>query len=185
MMLKKLKIQSIIITTLIIALILVWIALFIVIKNIDTKKVLPTLKVQPYTYANYEFEVVENTLSKTDVKQILDYIYKIDYTYKEQAYLGRDLDGIAFAQPNTVIIKADLDVYTYTRVLAHELTHLKYETSNETFTEYTALVTLYETNISMFQKVALNQARFIIGGGYEGTELDCGYYLLNYFGGKL
>lgn len=177
------KKQTIIIWALVIAIIAVWGAIGIL--KINTKPAPPSLEVIPYEHIGYSFEYFDNKISKIDAKLILDLIYDIDYTYTEQDDLGEDITGRAMSNPNHIFIRKDLDLETYIVVLSHELTHLKYQTNNETFTEYTSLITLYETNIKMFQSAALNKARFIVGGNCDKKELDCGYYLLNYFGGKL
>ena len=177
------KTQTIIIWFLIISLVAVWAIIGFL--KINTKPTPPALEVKPYTNVGYSFEAFENTLSKEDVKQILDMVYQVKYSYTEQDNLGEDIEGYAYTNPNRVIVRKDLDLETYIVVLSHELTHLKYATNNETFTEYKSLTTLYETGISAFQSAALNKARFIVGGGYAGQELDCGYYLLIYFGGTL
>ena len=108
-------------------------------------------------------------------------VYNVSYTYVEQDYLGDDIAGIAEANPNRITILDSLDIIDYITTLSHEISHLKYR-GNETYTEYISLVTLYETNISLFQKVALNKARLIVSGSiYARTEYDCGYYLQKYF----
>ena len=141
------------------------------------------LTVLPYKHKSYVFDVFECDMSKCEIKNKLDDVYDIRYEYAEQPYLGENIDGIA--TPNKIIVRDDLDTEQYIIVLSHELTHLKYNTNNETFTEYTSLVTLYESGENAFKVAALNKARFIVAGGYKGSDLDCGYYLLNYFGGKL
>ena len=65
---------------------------------------------------------------------------------------------------------------------AHELTHLKYYTVNETFTEYKATIILYESGVPYFRNAALINVNCIVNcGGYTNTEYDCGAYLLEYF----
>ena len=65
---------------------------------------------------------------------------------------------------------------------AHELTHLKYYTTNETFTEYKATIILYESGIPYFVNAALINVNFIVNnGGYNNTEYECGAYLQEYF----
>ena len=174
---RKLKIQRIVIAILVALLILTWIAIGIV--KSKTKQL--ELAVIQYNHRHYAMEYVDCNLTKQEIRDVLDDIYGVSYIYYETNYLGEDVDGIAESKPNRISVLDSLDNETYIIVLSHELTHLKYQTSNETFTEYKSLTTLYETNIEVFKKAALNKVKFIIGGGYDGKEIDCGYYLLNYF----
>lgn len=178
---RKLRFQKFLIILLTLALILTWTMIGITMYKTHHRKEPPSLDVLPYNYKYYALEYVDTDLSKQDIRIILNMVYDVSYTYTEQSYIGEDIEGIAQSNPNRITILDSIDEITYITVLSHELTHLKYKTSNETFTEYTSLVTLYETNINVFQKAALNKARFIISGGYAGTEHDCGYYLQKYF----
>ena len=181
---RKLRIQRIAIVLLLLALAATWTMTGIVIYKTEHRKEpeYPYYTVLPYNYEYHALEYVECNLSKQDIRIILNLFYDIEYTYVEQDYLGKDIEGIAEASPNRRITVLDsLDNITYISVLSHEICHLKYR-GNETYTEYISIVKLYETNISLFQKVALNRARMIVSGSiYAGTEYDCGYYLLKYF----
>lgn len=178
--------QKKIIVILLLSLVLVWTAIFMV--KCNTKKP-PSLAVIEYTHRDCRLEKVECNLNKTEIKLILDAFYDVKYDYEEKDYLGHKYEsavlGTASIKPNKIVVMNNLTNETYCVVLAHELTHIKYKTSDETFTEYKSIVLLYETKIPMFQKSALNRARRIVSGHFKGTEYDCGYYLLNYFGGIL
>ena len=180
---KKLKIQRAIIVLLVLAIIATCIANGILVYKTEhrQKPVYPYFEVLPYNHQYYALEYVETNLTKQDIRIILDMVYNVSYTYVEQDYLGDDIAGIAEANPNRITILDSLDIIDYITTLSHEISHLKYR-GNETYTEYISLVTLYETNISLFQKVALNKARLIVSGSiYARTEYDCGYYLQKYF----
>ena len=72
----------------------------------------------------------------------------------------------------------DMEAFTY----AHELTHLKYFTKNETFTEYNTIIELYESNEPYFKYLALKFANGIINyNWFKNTKYDCGLYLQKYF----
>ena len=139
----------------------------------------PHLAVIPYEHFTMPQEHIETDLTKAEIKILIDNLYKTKYEYQEveeteQLVWGYTHDGI-------IEVYKNVDNLDYIIVLAHEIVHIKYGTSDETFTEYTSIITLYESNNILFQKVALNRAKFIISGAYQGTEYDCGYYLLEYF----
>lgn len=152
------------------------------IKNIDKPA---TLRVVPYEHYYSPQEEIICNLTKAEVKELLNDIYQTSYTYSEQEYLGENVKGVADVTNKHITLLSDLHTIRYIEVLSHEIVHIKYQTSNETFTEYTSIVTLYESGIETFKKIALNKARLIISGTYENTQYDCGYYLLKYFGEEL
>lgn len=139
----------------------------------------PHLDIIPYEHFTIPQEHIETELSKAEIRTMLDSLYNIKYTYREieereQLEWGYTHDGV-------IEIVNYISPIDYVHVLAHEMTHIKYGTSNETFTEFKTITTLYESNNILFQKVALNRAKFIISGGLAHDERDCGYYLLEYF----
>lgn len=70
---------------------------------------------------------------------------------------------------------------TMIKAYAHELAHIKYQTYDERFVTYKAIITLYESNDEILKHVAIDYANDVLEGGYSGEEEDCGYYLLEYF----
>lgn len=142
----------------------------------------PHLDVIPYEHFYMEQEYIETQYTKPQIRIMLDNIYNTKYKYKEVEEIEELVGG--YTHNGTIYVDKNVDTIDYIIILAHEVTHIKYATSNETFTEYTSIVTLYESNNILFQKVALNRAKLIVGGGLYGTEYDCGYYLIQYFKDK-
>ena len=70
---------------------------------------------------------------------------------------------------------------TMIKAYAHELAHIKYQTLNDSYATYQAIITLYESNDEIFKHIAIDYANDVLTGGYKGTDYDCGYYLLEYF----
>ena len=141
----------------------------------------PHLDVIPYEHFYMPQEHIETQYTKLEIKEMIDCIYNVDYKYQEVGFLNSNVLGKSNIDKKVLKIVPYINEIEYIWVLSHELVHIKYQTANETFTEYTSIITLYESNNILFQKVALNRAKFIISGAYQGTEYDCGYYLLEYF----
>lgn len=161
----------------------------IMVYKIKNKPKPPSLDVIPYEHYYIPQDIILCTLTKTEVKEMIDDVYKTSYTYNEVGYLGVDLrgdtlQGNADTTNRHISVLSNLQIINYIEVLSHEIVHIKYQTTNETFTEYTSIISLYESDVGVFRSVALNRARFIIGGGCAGTEYDCGYYLIEYFKGR-
>lgn len=180
--------KKIIIIILSLLLLIVTIANVQITRSIRHKK-RTTLKVVEYQHVDYELERFDCDLSRREIKIILDALAGVSYEYIEVREIWQ---GNKYATAGTTDIKNKtitlvdwLPAEYYIVILAHELTHLKYKTENETFTEYKSITWLYETNIRVFQIASLNRAKTIIRGDYAGTEYDCGYYLLKYFKGAL
>lgn len=156
--------------------------MFIVIKS-NNKDKPPALEVKPYTHKYIPLETVKCDLNKPEAKSIIDNIYKVEYICNEVDFIADYVMG--YTQGKSILILNSLSITDYIIVLSHELTHVKYNTSNETFVEYTSIITLYEKGDDTFKKIALNRAKLIIAGCYKGTDYDCGYYLLEYFKNQL
>ena len=75
------------------------------------------------------------------------------------------------------------DLSNYTWILTHESLHLKYFSSNEKWVEYMTFVTLYESDISYFKYVALDNAIDILNGT-RYSQYDCSLNILKYFEDK-
>ena len=140
----------------------------------------PSLEVIPYEHLTLPTKPIECNLTKQEIKSLLDKFYRIRYTYGEFDSLSDD----GYVNGNHIVIKSSLTKEEYLFALAHEITHIKYETSNETFVEYTTIIELYESGNELFKQVALNKTRMILSGSAMGTDYDCGAYLLTYFEGE-
>lgn len=143
------------------------------------KKEPPSLAVVPYEHFYMPQEHIESHFTKSEIKIMLDEIYNVDYDYQEIKPENTLVGG--YTENGTIYVDKKASAIEYIIILSHELTHIKYNTPNETFTEYTSIVKLYESSNTLFQKVALNRAKFIVSGGLAGLESDCGYYLIKYF----
>lgn len=141
------------------------------------------LAVKPYTAdITLDYTLESPYACNKDIKKDLDRLFKAGgYIYSEC-----DLRAGIGAQTNFTLRKIMVDTayttrhHAYTFFLAHELTHLKYFTANECFTEYTAIITLYESGNEYFRNVALWRAHLTLQANSQ-DEYDCGYYLLEYF----
>lgn len=134
---------------------------------------------KPKPYEQTRLEVIQNdtVLTKADVKELIASIYNTPHFYKEKDLnqMGRSI--ILFRK---VEIDKDLSVYDYTITYTHELTHIKYCTENETWVSYQTFKTLYESGNAELRYIALNYANKVLNGYWQGTEYDCGYYILKY-----
>lgn len=146
---------------------------------IEHKKQPPSLEVKPYTKVYLPYEYPKTTLTKPEIRSLLDNLYKIKYTYEEIEEQEQLTWG--YAQGNHIMICDHISATNYVYVLAHEMVHIKYNTNNETFAEYKTITTLVESGNELFRAVATDRAKFIVSGGLNGTERDCGYYLKEYF----
>lgn len=184
MLAKKntIKKQIILIYILVFMLILSLIGLFIVIRMQNRLKP-EYLPVKQYQHRYIPLEKIECDLTKKEAKQIVDSLYNVKYDYKEVNIID-DNGSAGYTNNRQVLVLNSLNVEDYIVVLSHELVHIKYNTFNETFVEYTSIVTMYESDIDIIQKISLNRARLIIAGCYANTDYDCGYYLLEYFENK-
>lgn len=142
------------------------------------------LKVVEYQHVNYELENFECSLSKQEIKIIMDALLDVSYKYYEIDDLGGDLrfliTGTANIKDKTIKVLSTISKECFITTLAHEIMHIKYKSHNDTFTEYKALTWLYETNINVFKVASLNRMKTIVRGDYAGTDYDCGYYILKY-----
>ena len=136
------------------------------------------LEVMPYEHLTLPRQPINCTLSRREIKIMLDDFYRIPYNYYEADIPG--LDGGYVDSNHNITISSSLNNSEYLFALAHEITHIKYNTPNETFVEYTTIVELIESGNTLFEQVAMNRARMIISGSALGTEYDCGYYLRKY-----
>ena len=146
------------------------------------------LDIIPYEHFYIPMQELDCNYTKQEVKSILDKKYKQKYTYSEANLYESHSNGFLYTaaitniKEKTIIISSTLSIEEYIYVMSHELTHLKYKSTNETWVEYTAIIALYESGNDVFEIVALNRARQIVSGFFINTEYDCGYYLLEYFG---
>lgn len=134
-------------------------------------------KPKPYEYTQLYNAQVNITLNKSSAKKLISKIVKTPHTYKEKQIDGYGRSVILYRK---VEINTNLPIEDYVITYTHELTHLKYCTLNETWVSYKTFKTLYESGNAELRYVALNYANEVLAGGYEGTDYDCGWYILKY-----
>jgi hypothetical protein len=67
---------------------------------------------------------------------------------------------------------------------AHELAHLKFFRTDDTYISFKAFQMLYESGNNVLRNVAERYAYEVVTQGVsKGTEYDCGYYILEYLKG--
>ena len=107
--------------------------------------------------------------------------FDINYTLKFEDMQEQGLWGNTTLVLNIIRVDNDLSGWNMLYVLAHELCHIKYYTSNETFTEYMTFVELYESNNEILHNRGEWLAKYIIDYKWRiNTEYDCSYYIINY-----
>ena len=83
--------------------------------------------------------------------------------------------------PPIVFVDKDLSNQQLILTYAHELTHIKYQTVNETFVTFMTFKALYESDNETLHGCGLTLAWRVLYGGYAWTDYDCGIYILEYF----
>lgn len=123
---------------------------------------------------------MEVTLTKSTAKELIKDIYDTPHFYFEVNI--KEEGKISDASPllRVVRMRKDADLVDFIVGYAHELSHIKYLTKNETFVSYKTFVHLYESGYLELQYIAVDYANEILGGGYKGTDYDCGYYIMEY-----
>lgn len=141
-------------------------------------------KMKPEAYTKVEYEYVD--VPEYDIREATEQVKKLFNV--PHIYIEREIYDFVYGKAipllHIVMIQDNLRLYhkdTYIYTYAHELAHVKYATSNETFTEYKSIVVLYESGIDYLQAIAWNEAVNIMRGCYRGNKYDCGKQLIDYF----
>lgn len=139
-------------------------------------------KMEPVSYQHIVLNIPDYkiTYTKNELKEEISKLYNISHCYEEIDNLEPTTTGTTKLLLRKVYIRKNLSLQSYATTYAHELTHIKYNTANETYTNYMSLIILYESENIQLQQIALNEMKAIIKGRESGTVYDCGYYLLNY-----
>ena len=143
------------------------------------------MKVMNYDRFHVQVEEIEYSLTKKEAKQLVKDLYNTPHIYIETSNINEYSYANSFIMARVVRIKPNLSILDYVFSYAHELTHIKYQTADETYTMFKTFTTLYESGNEELQNIALRYAQNIIEGGYLDTEYDCGYYILEYFKGEI
>ena len=144
-----------------------------------------------YNYSPIECARIEYTpsnaqnlaLERDEAVSLIDNLFGINYTLKWGDLKSDNKLGTSTLIFNIVTLDCTLNGWEILSTLAHELCHLKYYTSNETYTEYMTFVELYESDNDILK----NRAEWLIYEHcvrkiYGGTEYDCSWYILGYLG---
>ena len=138
------------------------------------------LEVLPYEQVQLSVTPMETNYTKETAKQAIDKLYNTKHKYNETK-VAKGTTGNAQVFTRVVNIDPNLTVHEYIITYAHELTHVKYQTADETFTAYKTFEVLYESGDEELKYHATKYASAVIAGAYEYTDYDCGYYMLKYF----
>lgn len=131
-----------------------------------------------YTITNYE----EISMCRYDAQIKVDVLFNTKHTLSfVKNFEESDTLGTSNLITRKIKIRNDLKIQYFVTTYAHELAHIKYQTANETYVNYISIITLYESGDEQLRQIAMNKAQLIIDGHYDGTEYDCGYYLIEYF----
>lgn len=138
------------------------------------------LEVKPYKQTIIYVPDKEIDLTRKQCKKLVDDLYKTPhFTIETNSNTGSPV----FIPPIAFINK-NLNNREYIIYYAHELTHLKYQTANETFVTYITFKTLYESDNEILHYCGEFYGACILSGEASGTEYDCGYYILEYLKGS-
>lgn len=130
-----------------------------------------------------EYDIRNCPYNKPQIKIQVDNLFNNPfYFYNEVDDFG--YDGLTTFVIRKIEIRTALPLAEYTYVMAHELVHLTEYTMNECYTTYKSIILLYESNNAWFKEVAKYKASEIVENHNKGVY-DCGYYLLEYFGGGI
>lgn len=138
-------------------------------------------KVKPYDPTTLTTPAVTHTLTKSTAKKLIKDLYNTPHIYTEKNLDKQNRNGQSIPIWRVAIIHNDLDLHDYIIAYAHELTHIKYQVADETYTTYKTIVKLYESGNAELQYHAIKEANDILSGCYEDTDYDCGYYIIEYF----
>lgn len=138
------------------------------------------LEQKPHTEMTFDnsFKVTYD-LSMDEAIQIVDDFMQIHYTLdiveKNDEFLGRNLCCTTYIQ---LTEQSGWDVLW---VLTHELVHYKYQTSNETFTDFKTWQLLYESGMPILEDRAKYEAYCQCElGYYKDTKYDVSWYIVKY-----
>ena len=138
------------------------------------------LEVKDYAAVRLVFDDMEYTITKEQAKELVADLYNVEHSYEETNDLPESDAANSNIARKEVRIRPNLELLEYTISYAHELTHIKYRSYDETYTAYQTFVDLYESGHAELQNMSLVYAQSVLYGCYAGTEYDCGYYILEY-----
>ena len=138
------------------------------------------LEVKPYEKTRLVVTPTPQTLTKETAKELVSDLYNTPHIYFEKD-LKDGISGLAIPYLRLVFVDENLiSLHYFITTYAHELTHVKYQVVNETFTAYKTFTTLYESGNAELKYHAMVYANDVLRGAYRRGEYDCGYYILEY-----
>ena len=143
-----------------------------------------SLEIKPYTTQIIEIQdKSQQTLTKQTAHITIAKLFNTPHLYLERN-LPLNQNGRSRILWRVIEINKNIDIHTYIITYAHELCHVRYQVGNETYTAYMTFVRLYESDNHELCYHALLYANDVISGCYDGTQYDCGYYILDYLKGE-
>ena len=120
----------------------------------------------------------------SQIKALIDDLYDTPHITIHKNIPRKSTPAYSIVQYRIVFMDIDLSGVDYAISYAHELTHIKHQTADETWTTFYTWKTLIESDNEFLQNAGFIYESRIMCGGYEGTEYDCGYYIENYRKGQ-
>lgn len=170
-------ITDIIIYLVLFALLLTALASFHIISH---NKLIP----KAYYYVEVQRKTYPPINKDTEVDNLIK-LYDTNFIYIEKNFKEEYRNANSIPLLRMVILRKglkDTDFNEYILAFAHEITHIKFATADETWVEYKSITMLYESGNEYFMTLAWNKTADIIDGCYDNRGYDCGAYLLEYFG---
>lgn len=145
---------------------------------------------QPKAYEGSYYDINWNKLqwkyckiTERELKVLIDDLYRTPYIYiVNDNKIGEYTDALSNIMFRLVFMKSEYENnYDYGISLAHELTHIKYATSNEAWVEFKTFTLLYESKSEILHNLALIMANGIMYRQYT-DELPYNYnYEVSYY----
>ena len=138
------------------------------------------LKLMPHTQATFDntFKTVYDLSMKDAIKIVDDFMdvhYSLEIVEDNGKFLGRNLCCTTYIQ---IVEQSGWETLW---TLTHELVHYKYQSSNETFTNFKTWQLLYESGINILVSRAKYEAYCQCTLGYfKNTQYDITWYIVEY-----
>lgn len=131
-------------------------------------------------YINYLNKQVSSSQYKASTQEIRSLLEE-ELDFRDYSYIEGDykVGGYAGKFSRIIEMDKDLDVETYCFDLCHEMCHLKYDTSDEIYTNFMAFKSLYESDNATLKNIGTWFGIYILNGDYE-REYDCSKLIVDY-----
>ena len=128
-------------------------------------------------YVEIEYDTPD--LEVWEYKGLIDSLYDIPHFYIKCKVPGPYTHGSSVCVFGLVFVEPNLTGYDYAITYAHELTHVKYQTVDDTWVNFKTFKVLYESGSEPLRQIALQFADEQFRGCYDGNY-DCAYYIYEY-----